>query len=324
MPSIKKVRNWKEYNKNLVKRGAIIFTFDEKYLEELYFSGKQKRGGVKEYSEKMYEFLLTIKVMLRFPWRATIGFAGGMLERISSGQAKIPDYAHAAREANKLDLKVKHYAPIKLSAGMDIAFDSTGVNVYGTSGWHQRKHGKDNLYKKRDQWKKIHLALDLDTMQIVSVTYTDSNVNDCEVVKELCDGIKGNVTSVRADGAYDTEEFYRIIHDWGAKAMIPAARTSKAQDELKSRIKHQKPHLEQRDNMIKEIRKHENFDVGLKAWKMSSGYHRRSLVEACMYRLKRTFGFNLQQKNDRGRRNEVITKINLLNLMASFGKAEYC
>ncbi len=322
MPSIKKVRNWSEYNKNLVKRGAIIFTFDEKYLQEMYFSGKQQRGGAREYSEKMYEFLLTIKVMLRFPWRAAIGFAGGMLKRISSDKARIPDYAHAAREANKLDLKVKH-APINLSAGIEIAFDSTGVNVYGTSGWHQRKHGKDNLYKKRDQWKKIHLALDLDTMQIVSVAYTDSNVNDCEVVKELCNGIKGNVTSVRADEAYDTEELYRIIYDWGAKAMIPAARTSKAQDELSRRAKQQKPHLEQRDSMIKEIRKHENFDVGLKAWKISSGYHRRSLVEACMYRLKRTFGFNLQQKNDTGRRNEVIAKINLLNLMASLGRAEY-
>lgn len=94
MPSIKKVRNWREYNKNLVRRGAIIFTFDEKYLEELYFSESQKRGGARIYSEKMYEFLLTIKVMLRFPWRATIGFASGMLKRMGIDQAKIPDYVH--------------------------------------------------------------------------------------------------------------------------------------------------------------------------------------------------------------------------------------
>ena len=52
--------------------------------------------------------------------------------------------------------------------------------------------------------------MDLNTMQILSVTYTDNNVNDCEVVKELCDGIEGPVSSVRADGAHDTEEFYKI------------------------------------------------------------------------------------------------------------------
>ena len=214
MSTIKKVRNWKEYNKNLVKRGAIIFTFDEKYLEELYFSGKQKRGGAREYSSKMYEFLLNIKVLLRFPWRATTGFASGMLKKITSADIRIPDYAHASREVNKLNLKVKHFLPTDLSAGMEIAFDSTGVNVYGTSGWHQRKHGRDNLYKKRDQWKKIHLAMDLDSMQVLSVTYTDSNVNDCQVIKELCDEIKMPVSSVRADGAYDTEEFRKQINDW--------------------------------------------------------------------------------------------------------------
>lgn len=75
--------------------------------------------------------------------------------------------------------------------------------------------------------------------------------------------------------------------------------------------------------MIKEIRQYESFDEGLKAWKVSSGYHRRSLVESCMFRLKRTFGFYLQQKTEAGRLNEVITKVNALNLMASFGRAEY-
>jgi len=39
--------------------------------------------------------------------------------------------------------------------------------------------------------------------------------------------------------------------------------------------------------------------------------------------VRKTFGFNLQQKNDSGRRNELIAKVNLLNLMASLGKAEY-
>ena len=43
--------------------------------------------------------------------------------------------------------------------------------------------------------------------------------------------------------------------DWGVKAMIPAATTSKTQDELKNRPRIKKLHLEQRDNMIKEIRK---------------------------------------------------------------------
>jgi transposase len=319
-----KVRNWNKYNKALKKRGAIIFTFDEKYIEELYYSGKQQRGGAREYSAKMYEYLLTIKIMLRLPWRATMGFAEGMFGKIFPEQKlKVPDYAHAARESGKLNLRVKTFARIDLSAGMEIAFDSTGVNVYTTSGWHQRKYGKDALYRKREQWKKVHIALELNTMQIISVAYTDSNINDCEVIKELCAGVTTPVASVRADGAYDTAEVHKIITDWNAKAIIPPARTSKAQDELKKKPKIKKGYLEQRDSMIKEIRQYESFDEGLKAWKVSSGYHRRSLVESCMFRLKRTFGFYLQQKTEAGRLNEVITKVNALNLMASFGRAEY-
>jgi transposase len=322
MASMKKVRNWKEYNRALVKRGEIIFTFDENYLDSLYYSGQQKRGGKKEYTEKMYEYLLTIKIMFRLPWRATVGFAYGLLTKaFPKHKIDIADYAHASREAGKLNLQIQSSAPI--SSGMELAFDSTGVNVYTTSGWHQRKHGKDSLHRKRDQWKKIHIAMDLNSMQIVSVAYTDSNVNDCEVVKEMCNEIKGVVRSVRADGAYDTEEFYRIISGWGARAMIPAARTSKAQDELKKKAKIKKAHLTQRDNMIREIRRYDNFDDGLKEWKVSSGYHRRSLIESCMFRLKRVFGFYLHQKTEAGRRNEIITKVNLLNLMASIGRAEY-
>ncbi len=44
--------------------GEIILSFDENYLAKLYFCGKQKRGGVKEYTDKMYEFLLTVKITL--------------------------------------------------------------------------------------------------------------------------------------------------------------------------------------------------------------------------------------------------------------------
>lgn len=324
MPSIKKVRNWKDYNKSLKKRGEIIFSFDENYLEALYYSGEQGRGGAKEYSDKMYEFLLTIKIMFRMPWRATVGFAERLLTKIFPGtKIKVPDYAHASRMANKLNLKVKQFKPVT-GSGIELAFDSTGVNIYTTSGWHQKKYGKDNQYQKRNQWKKIHIALDLDTLQVMAAEYTNSNTNDCEVVKKLCDKIGDKkVKSVRADGAYDTEEFYQIIDKWGAVAMIPPARTSRSQDELKNRPKIKKAYLSQRDNAIKEIRKYENFEEGLKAWKVSSGYHRRSLVEASMFRIKKAFGFSLHQKTEKGRLNEVITKINILNLMASFGKAEY-
>lgn len=319
----KKIRNWKEYNKSLVKRGQILLRFDEDYLEHLYYQTPQRRGGQRVYSALMYEYLLTIKVMLRLPWRATTGFAQAVLQKAFPDKViQVPDYTHASRESRQLELKIKPLG-LKTGLGMELAFDSTGVNVYSTSGYHQRNHGKEALCRKRDQWKKIHIVLELDSMQIVAMSYSSSRVNDCEVVNELCGQVKGNITSVRADGAYDTNEFYELLHERQARILIPPAVTSKAQDELKNQPKTKKDYLEQRDDTIHFIRGYETFEEGLKEWKITTGYHRRSLIEATMFRLKRIFGFNLQLKNDQGRINEIITKINLLNQMAALGKAEY-
>jgi transposase len=321
MSNTPKVHNWKDYNRSLVKRGEILLNFDENFLSELYYTDKQARGGIRKFTDKMYEYLLTIKVVLRIPWRTTIGFAKSILKKaFPYKDIEVPDYAHASRTAARLNLKIKQYVPNNI--GMEIVFDSTGVNVYTTSGYHQRRYGKNCLCRKRDQWKKIHFAMDLDTKQILSMAYTNSNTNDCVVIKKLCDEIQGKIKSVRADGAYDTEEFFQIIHDWGATALIPPARTSKAQHERKTKRPFKKC-LVPRDQIIKTIRNEKSFDEGLKMWKQQSGYHRRSLIETFMFRLKRVFGFNLQHKKDKARVNEIITKINVLNLMASLGLPKY-
>lgn len=183
--------------------------------------------------------------------------------------------------------------------------------------------GKEGLHRKRDQWKKIHLAVDLYSMQIISMAYTDSSVNDCEVVDELWDSISRPVNSIRADGAYDTYDVYERGQDEGVQIIVPPAITSKAQDELKKPPKIKKDFLEPRDTIIHFIRQFEKFEEGLKQWKIDSKYHLRSLVETTMFRLKRIFGFNLSLKSEEGRRNEVITKINFLNQMAALGLPHY-
>lgn len=319
----KKIRNWSEYNKSLVKRGQLLLSIPSDYVDHLYYQAPQRKGGQKLYSSEMYEFLLNIKVFLRLPWRATVGFAQALLQKAFPDLSlQIPDYSHASRECRNLKLKIKPVG-INLKEGLNIAFDSTGVNVYSTSGYHQRKYGKEGLHRKRDQWKKVHLAVDLDSMQILSMAYTASGVNDCEVIDELWDSIPGPINSVRADGAYDTFDVYERGHHEGTQIIVPPAITSKTQDELKKQPKIRRNFLELRDRAIHFIRQFETFKEGLKQWKKDSNYHLRSLVETTMFRLKRIFGFNLSLKTDEGRRNELITKINFLNQMAALGLPEY-
>jgi len=319
----KKIRNWRDYNKSLVKRGQLLLSFDTDYLDQLYYKSPQRKGGVVIYSPQMYEFLLNIKVLLRLPWRATTGFALALLQKaFPSVVAQVPNYSHASRACRKMNLRVK---PVGLHSkeSLNIAFDSTGVNVYSTSGYHQRKYGKEGLYRKREQWKKVHLAVDLDSLQIVSMAYTESGVNDCEVVDELWDTLSKPINSVRADGAYDTFDVYARGHREGTQIIVPPAITSKAQDELKKPPKIKKTFLETRDTAIHFIRQFETFEKGLKQWKIDRNYHLRSLIETTMFRFKRIFGFNLSLKSEQGRRNELIVKINLLNQMAALGLPQY-
>ena len=62
-----RVCNWKNYNNALIKRGTLILNFTNTLLSKLYYTGKQKREGIRKYNIKMYEYLPTLKAMLRLP-----------------------------------------------------------------------------------------------------------------------------------------------------------------------------------------------------------------------------------------------------------------
>lgn len=61
---------------------------------------------------------------------------------------------------------------------MCLAIDSTGLKVFGEGEWKVKKHDAE----KRRVWRKLHLAVDTDTHQIVSAQVTMMSVGDSEVV----------------------------------------------------------------------------------------------------------------------------------------------
>ena len=63
--------------------------------------------------------------------------------------------------------------------------------------------------------------------------------------------------------------------------------------------------------------------VGRKLWKEQTGYHRRSLAETSMFRLKRLFGSHLKSRRRDNQDAEVQMRISLLNLFTSYGMPSY-
>ena len=65
-----------------------------------------------------------------------------------------------------------------------------------------------------------------------------------------------------------------------------------------------------RDTHIREIRK-----IGRKKWKEKNNYHRRSISETAMYRLKTLLGDKLSSREFHRQANETFIKCKILNQM---------
>ena len=87
------------------------------------------------------------------------------------------------------------------------------------SEWHARKHGGP----KRRVWRKIHLGVDEETLDVRAVEITGNPIGDAPVLPDLLSQIPADeqIGSVTADGAYDTRKCHDAIADRGAHAVIP-------------------------------------------------------------------------------------------------------
>ena len=79
------------------------------------------------------------------------------------------------------------------------AVDSTGIKAEGEGEWNARKHGGP----KRRIWRKIHIGIDEQTLDLRAVEVTGNNIGDAPMLPELLDQIPPDqdLGSVTADGA---------------------------------------------------------------------------------------------------------------------------
>ena len=80
-----------------------------------------------------------------------------------------------------------------------------------------KKHGAE----KRRTWRKLHLAVDVDTHEAVSAEVSLVNVGDSEVLPTLLNPLRRKIVAVSADGAYDTKNCHEILKKKGCTPLIP-------------------------------------------------------------------------------------------------------
>jgi len=309
-PSQKKdkyrIRNWRQYNQSLVNRGSITFWFDEAAIARWYSVERSDKPGRPEtYSDDAIQCGLLIKAVFRTTLRALQGFIGSII-KILGLDLVCPHYSVFSRRAKGLKIPLRRF--LKPGEKLNVVFDSTGLKVFGEGEWKVRKHG----YSKRRTWRKVHIGMCVESGQVVISAMTSNNVSDDEAMVHMMGTLEGvPLGDVLGDGAYDTVDCREAVYDLGGRAVIPPDKNAKEQK--RGRI----PALKERDAAIRRIR--ELGNEGRSLWKKEVGYHRRSRVEALMFRYKTILGERLTARRGWTQATEVSIKLDALNRMTELG-----
>ena len=83
---------------------------------------------------------------------------------------------------------------------------------------------------KKRPWRKLHLGMDEETLEIRAVGVTASNIGDAPMLSDLLEQIPPDqeIATVTADGAYNTRRCHNVIAARGAAAIIPPRKNAEA------------------------------------------------------------------------------------------------
>lgn len=303
-----KVRNWKEYNESLVRRGSLDFWIEQGIAEVWQERGhiiiRKKRGAQRQYSDQAIELCRLVGKVFHQRLRQTEGFVRSIFNQACI-ELEVPDYSTLCRRGVHLPVHLPKQEKEKVVA----ILDSTGLKVYGEGEWKVRKHG----YSKHRQWMKAHVSIDRDG-EIRAVKLTDNSVDDATVGVELLrTHATDTIEAVEADGAYDKRMMYQACKDQRvSRILIPPRKDAKIWVHG-NRLGEKHP----RDENLRAIR-----TTTRKRWKQESGYHTRSKVETTMFRTKTIFGEKLMARSIENQITEVSLMTKALNLMLYNGMPE--
>ncbi|EJG1656633.1 IS5 family transposase [Vibrio parahaemolyticus] len=295
-----KTTNWKQYNKALINRGSLTFWIDEEAIRQWKQSKQDKRGRPSQFSDLAITTALMVKRVFSMPLRALQGFIDSVFS-LANVPIVCPHYSCISRRAKQVEVSFK---PKTRGAIQHLAIDATGLKVYGEVEWKVKKHDTDG---KRRVWRKLHLAVDTSTHEIVAAELRLSNVTDAEVLPNLLKQTRRRIIEISGDGAYDTRDCHDAIRFKRAVPLIPPREGAAFWENGHPR----------------------NLAVGCQKlygsnnkWKKLYGYHKRSLSETAMYRVKQLLGGRLSLRNYNAQVGETYAMIKALNKLTGLGMPE--
>ena len=171
--------------------------------------------------------------------------------------------------------------------------------------WKTKKHGAEY----RRQWRKVHIGIDAETLEIRAIEVTSNRVGDAQVLPDLLNQIpqEERIDSVSGDGAYDTKRDHTAIAERNAETIIPVRKNGKP-------WKENTLGAQARNETLRAMQR-----LGRAIWKKWSGYHRRSLVETKM-RCFKLLGERVNARLFNSQAAELQIRATLLNRFTRLGR----
>ena len=147
-----------------------------------------------------------------------------------------------------------------------------------------RKHGGP----KRRVWRKVHLGIDAETLEVRAVEVPSSDVGDAPMLLDLLCQIPPDqeIASVTADGAYDTRKCHDAIAERAAHAIIPPRKNAKPWKAVTAgALAIVLGPMADNGSPRNEALRASKY-LGRALWRRWSGYHRRSRAETKMHCVK--------------------------------------
>ena len=265
---------------------------------ELAEADAQEARPTTQVLEPRIETTVTLGLVFGLASRQTEGFLRSLLTLLNLDN-DVPDHSTISRRKARLG-KVASYERRTVKP-VHLRIDSSGLSVHV---------GQLRTPPKARDYRKLHLAVDEHTSDVVACALTSKRARDASRVASLVGQIERPIASAKADAAYDTGDVYKTLENHRAhrspKVLIPPRKGAQlALDSAGTR---------QRNRNIRARSR-----VGKRKWYVASGYSRRSKVETTFHRYKAILGSAMRARGLASQRVEVRLGCKILNTMTALG-----
>ena len=254
-----RVRNWREYETGLRARGSLTVWLGLTDGKLANWNSprptRRKPGRQRQYSNHAIETTVTLGLVFGLASRQTEGFLRSLLTLLNLDN-DVPDHSTISRRKARLG-KVASYERRTVKP-VHLLIDSSGLSVHV---------GQLRTSPKARDYRKLHLAVDEQTSDVVACELTSKRARDASRVASLVGQIERPIASAKADAAYDTGDVYKTLENHRAhrspKVLIPPRKGAQlALDSAGTRQRHRNIRARSR--------------VGKRKWYVASGDSRRS------------------------------------------------